>query len=674
MRSEELPGLRTDWVLAAALALGFFALYAATAPRTVALEDDGLFILSSRFLGIEHPPGFPVHTLLGKLFTLLPVGSVAFRLHLLSAVFGALSVALLWFCGRAAGLGRLAASVAGMSLGLSPVFWSQSIIAEVYTLNAFFAFLLLFGILRAANGAAGNMTTGRWSALALLYGFSLANHWPLMLLLTPAYAILLWPTRRKIASMSPWLAAMVLVGLAPYVWLVLRSWAPLPISYYGPIDTLREFWFFLSREGYQGVDVSPTAGWADRIRFLGFQGEQVLVQFAGVGAVFAVIGGLHQWRTWGTRQSAALTAGFLLPTVGLLLLLGFDYGALYKHVFHVYPLPAYGVVALWLGLGFEVFTQRFRTHRWVPALTVAALGSLMLWWGSQLNLRANYDWSDRYAKAVLESLPAQAILMVHKDAEIGSVGYWHIVQGMRPDVTLVQPEGLIFGNRLFDPVHTPDVEKKRRLRSMIESETRPVASTREFPAGMGQIDHGLYFLYARPASADKTAVEVSDTYVRFCAANLQPGSETDPWTVFMQQELRRRCAGLLAMGHAASDPKDSTRVKFLNAVTQDFHGALGIAEGLLASRAGFVPGQVAFYLARALETMPSDGEKSERARVPELLAYLSVERGDVRAAIENLEASIAIWPTASNPAVPALADLYRKGGNTPALDALLRLP
>ena len=48
---------RSDWLQAAALALGAFVLYAATAPRSVGLEDDSLFVLSAYFLGIEHPPG-----------------------------------------------------------------------------------------------------------------------------------------------------------------------------------------------------------------------------------------------------------------------------------------------------------------------------------------------------------------------------------------------------------------------------------------------------------------------------------------------------------------------------------------------------------------------------------------------------------------------------------------
>src|SRR5689334_24516670 len=100
MLSQPFRPRRTDWLQAAAVAVALFALYAATAPRTVALEDDGLFILSSYFLGIEHSPGYPLFIWIGHLFSYLPLGSVAYRVHLASAMFGALTGAALWLCAR----------------------------------------------------------------------------------------------------------------------------------------------------------------------------------------------------------------------------------------------------------------------------------------------------------------------------------------------------------------------------------------------------------------------------------------------------------------------------------------------------------------------------------------------------------------------------------------------
>jgi len=248
-----------DWRHAAAVAAALFVLYAATSPRGVALEDDGLFILSSYFLGIEHPPGFPLHTLLGKLFTLLPFGSVAYRVHLLSALFGALTCGLLWMCARRLTEGRLPAYLAALGLGLAPVFWSQAVIAEVYTLNTFFFALLAWLGLRAGERlSGGNLYVGHLYWMALAFGLSLSNHWPLMLLVAPAFAVLLWPLRMEIVRRLGALSWLVILGLAPYAWMVYRSWRALPISFYGPLETLPEIWFFLSRTGYAGIDQSPT--------------------------------------------------------------------------------------------------------------------------------------------------------------------------------------------------------------------------------------------------------------------------------------------------------------------------------------------------------------------------------------------------------------------------------
>jgi len=296
--AEPFRPKRPDWLQAAAVAAALFALYAATAPRTVALEDDGLFILSSYFLGIEHPPGYPLFTLIGHLFTYLPFGSVAYRVHLASALFGALTGGAAWLCARALIEGRLPAYLAAFALGVSPVFWSQAIIAEVYTLNTFFFLVLVFMGLQAcppstlAPASPGRSRMLPW--MALVFGLSLSNHYPLMLLVAPAFVILLWPLRRELLSRFGMLAWLAILGLLPYAWMVRRSWQALPISFNGPLETIQEILFFVSRAGYAGVDHSVSAGWLDRVRFFEFFGGELLRQFALVGTLLAVAGFVGQ--------------------------------------------------------------------------------------------------------------------------------------------------------------------------------------------------------------------------------------------------------------------------------------------------------------------------------------------------------------------------------------------
>ncbi|HEV3007654.1 MAG TPA: DUF2723 domain-containing protein, partial [Burkholderiales bacterium] len=388
---------------AGAVALALFALYAATTPRTVSLEDDSLFVLSCYFLGVEHPPGYPLFTLIGHFFTYLPVGSVAYRVHLASALFGALTAGAAWLCMRRLIPGVLPATIAALALGLSPVFWSQSIIAEVYTLNTFLFLVLVY------LGLAAERQPGVLPWMALVFGLSLSNHYPLMLLAAPAFAVLLWPLRAELVRRIGLLVILVLAGLLPYVWLVRRSLTALPISFYGELNSLSEIWFFISRAGYAGVDHSVTAGWLDKVRYLTFTGRELFVQFAVAGTAVAAAGCALQWRMLGRRIAAFLTISFLMPSVVLVLLLGFDYDVFRKHIFHVYPLPAYAIAALWLGLGFGGLVERYALPRRRALAAGAALLGLVAAVGAYVSLRANHEWAARYAQTVLKLLPANAV-------------------------------------------------------------------------------------------------------------------------------------------------------------------------------------------------------------------------------------------------------------------------
>ena len=89
---------RADAAGLAAAVIGPLALYAATLPRTVVLEDDGLFLMAGVHLGVAHPPGYPLYTLIVHLFTRWPLGDPAVLGHLSSAVAGALACGAVYAC------------------------------------------------------------------------------------------------------------------------------------------------------------------------------------------------------------------------------------------------------------------------------------------------------------------------------------------------------------------------------------------------------------------------------------------------------------------------------------------------------------------------------------------------------------------------------------------------
>ena len=70
--------------------------YVKTLAPTVSFFDSGELIAAAATFGVAHPPGYPLYVLLGWLFSKLPVGGVAYRLNLMSAVFAALAALMVY--------------------------------------------------------------------------------------------------------------------------------------------------------------------------------------------------------------------------------------------------------------------------------------------------------------------------------------------------------------------------------------------------------------------------------------------------------------------------------------------------------------------------------------------------------------------------------------------------
>ena len=90
------PHRRTSRAAALGAFLVSLPVYGLTLHRGIPAGDSGELIAVVHTLGTAHPPGYPLWTLLAAGWErVLPLGSVAFRLNLLSAVCTALAAATL---------------------------------------------------------------------------------------------------------------------------------------------------------------------------------------------------------------------------------------------------------------------------------------------------------------------------------------------------------------------------------------------------------------------------------------------------------------------------------------------------------------------------------------------------------------------------------------------------
>ncbi len=134
--------------------------------------------------------------LLAKLWTFLPIRDIAYRVNLFSALMAALAVASVYLAGQLLACNRLAALFGALALAVSFSFWSQAIIAEVYTSGAAFLALMLLGLL------AWYRSGSRPGAVlaALCGGLSLGVH-STVALCAPAVLLFLWLNRERWPSL-----------------------------------------------------------------------------------------------------------------------------------------------------------------------------------------------------------------------------------------------------------------------------------------------------------------------------------------------------------------------------------------------------------------------------------------------------------------------------------------
>ena len=150
-------------ILATTIFIAAFALYAVTGAPEVTFHDSGQLITAAWTLGIPHPPGAPLWVLLSHLFTWIPIGSPAYRVHLFSGFCGALTSAFLYLFVSAVArkVLRSGSSEMGASAGVMAAcprtitsVLGQSVQAELYTLNSFFVIAILYTLIHWEPSAA----------------------------------------------------------------------------------------------------------------------------------------------------------------------------------------------------------------------------------------------------------------------------------------------------------------------------------------------------------------------------------------------------------------------------------------------------------------------------------------------------------------------------------------
>ncbi|MBW2273163.1 MAG: DUF2723 domain-containing protein [Deltaproteobacteria bacterium] len=670
--AQDVQPLSRLWPHLLAVFAGALALYAFTAPRTIALEDDGLFVMAAEFLGIAHPPGYPLFVLIAKLFTLLPVGSVAFRVHLASGVFGAGACSVLWWIVRRLVPRPGVAYVAAAAFAVSELMWSQAIIAEVYTLNLLL-FLLLFAL---SLVYLESPRRGVLAALGLVYGMSLSNHYPLILLATPCLALILWPRRRQILR-DGWLALPgLLLGLTPYLWMVWRSRHEPAMSFYGPIRDLREFASYVARRGYAGLESSANASWWDKAQLAGFLLRECLRQLTPVGALLAGLGFAFQCRETRSSWGLALLVGFVSGGFLLLAFLSPEYEHTRRLIWRVYPMIPYALMAICLGLGLHGVMRRLEERgsnaagHFVGVLGGLIVAALLLqnW---PLNDRRGYDFARDYGTTVLESFAPGAIVFTDTDADTAPIGYLNLVDGVRPDVTLYHAGGLVLPSRLFHARAAPAAKEQALREFLAEAGGRSVYFMGSCPPEWGCENLGLYERLDRSRQPGRPRFTLRPDLLALARRMAGESADADPWSRGFADTELANFAVLLGQ-KIAEDPRGPLAASYLedlDLMRAGFYGALGWVKSAHAYGSA-EPEEILAWTEHAEGLVDPRVAKRDHAALLTVKGTLLLRLGRDDESEESYRASIALDPNPDGAAVFGLLRILAGAGRTDEYRAL----
>lgn len=357
------PGLlpAVDWGVLGVVFTAALTLYAGSMSPVVFWGDSAEFALAAHDLELHaFARGYPLHRLLcwatGLLFD-----DPAFGANLISVVFGALTVALLFEAGRLLGGTRLAGFAAAATTALAHTFWTYSGVAEVYTLHTAFmagAFVLL---LRAPFDDTGR--SAFW--FGVLAGVSLLHH---RMVFFAAPGLLCW-----LLAASPrglrWSALLRAVlgfalGAIPFVLLcVFASRSPPPGTESPTLWWIQDV--FLGGENNAGFLLGK--GRKSALESAQYLGKWLAFNLPGVTLLVAALGFGVAHRTAG--RGVALSLG-LLVAVHLVFPFRYDWtGDQYAFLVPLYPIASLGVA---LGIGHLQLAGR-RSLAIVAAVLVAAV-------------------------------------------------------------------------------------------------------------------------------------------------------------------------------------------------------------------------------------------------------------------------------------------------------------
>jgi len=415
-----------------------FIIYLLTAfPSLSPIGDGAELVTNSYLLGINHPPGYPLYSMMGYIFTLFPAGPIPFRINLMSAFFSSLAAVFIFLSAYILYKNKIPALISSLIFAFSYTFWKISTCAEVFSFNVFWGALLIFLIIlwREKTLKKENPTKILY-LFSLMAGLSLCHHHTILFLF-PGFLCIsiitdkkLFTDRRVIISLVLFLSALLL-----YVYLPLRA-SSAPMNW-GATDldgTLK----VIGRKGYGSLSLgADVAGWSIQ-RYLNNISIYLISLFWQFTPLILPLLFIGIYRSVKKDKTIFVFLILLFIFSGPIFLAianpATDEG--WKWIIERFYVISFMSLTFFIGFGLDFLWSLGKKTKIIYLTLLLALIPLIYNFSS-VNNRNNYVYYD-YATNLLASLPENAIFISTTDLSGMAVLYLQNVEGLRPDIKAFQ--------------------------------------------------------------------------------------------------------------------------------------------------------------------------------------------------------------------------------------------
>ncbi len=447
-----------------------FIIYVLTLHPTITTEDSAELITSSYFLGIGHPPGYPLYIIISKIFSIIiPFGDIAWRINLVSAFFGALTAFFIYLFFKnfiseknsdLSPIEQFTALTPALLFSFLCITWSQSVRAEVYSLHNALTMLTLFVTYLWHLKPQNNKL---WYALCFSFGLALTNHHMILVYAPMITLFVIWTEPKILKNWKKILSGIGFFILPLFIYLYLPLRAKHGPIHWSDLDTPQEIWEHFNRAIYVDKGVS-----AEEFSSLEFQSRarleevinpsftrKIIEYFELLAAHLQVI--FSQFYVVLIIPAFAALLGkkdrkfkvFLLTTALFYTLLlpklidTFDANNEFNVNSRPFLLPSLLTTSLLIGIGLQNLKSKFKKtpkYIWSIIFTITIAIPLIFNFNENNN-RNNYVAYD-LNKFILESIPENSALYIPRDEShtFGMI-YLQEVEKINPTVTLYGPSG-----------------------------------------------------------------------------------------------------------------------------------------------------------------------------------------------------------------------------------------